>query len=197
MIENPIKIAIFASGSGTNAERIVQHFNNVEGISVVLILSNKSNAFVLTRAERLKVPTFVFAKSDFYATSTVLEKLQEEAIDFIVLAGFLWLVPNNLILAFPNKIMNIHPALLPKYGGKGMYGSKVHEAVKEAGDEQTGITIHYVNEKYDEGQIIFQATCPVNQEDTPESIADKVHQLEYAHVPRVIEETITKSSKML
>ncbi len=197
MTENPIKIAIFASGSGTNAERIVQHFNDVEGISVALILSNKPNAFVLTRAERLKVPTFVFAKSDFYTKSTVLEKLQEEAIDFIVLAGFLWLVPNNLILAFPNKIMNIHPALLPKYGGKGMYGSKVHEAVKEAGDEQTGITIHYVNEKYDEGQIIFQATCPVNQEDTSKSIADKVHQLEYAHFPGVIEETITKSSKML
>lgn len=185
-------IAIFASGSGTNAQRITEYFRAERGITVSLILSNKPDAFVLTRAEKFGVPTFVFNRSEFYDSSMILDKLNDHKIDFVILAGFLWLVPEYLTKAYPNRILNIHPALLPKYGGKGMYGSKVHKAVKEAGDTETGITIHYVNEKYDEGQVIFQAYCELDASDTPDSIADKVHKLEYEHFPRVIEEVITK-----
>lgn len=189
-------LAIFASGSGTNAQRISEYFNENEKIKVSLILSNKPEAFVLTRAEKLGIPYFVFNRSEFYHSPTVLEKLKEYAIDIIVLAGFLWLVPEYLTQAFPNRILNIHPALLPKYGGKGMYGGKVHEAVKEANEPETGITIHYVNERYDEGQIIFQGKCGLTTEDTPETIADKVHELEYEHYPRVIEEVVNIYQKI-
>lgn len=183
-------IAIFASGSGTNAENIVLYFKNHPGIRVSLILANKPDAYVLERAEKLEIPSFVFSRKDFYDTPLILDLLLNNKIDFIVLAGFLWFVPEYLIKAFPKKIVNIHPALLPKHGGKGMYGDKVHQAVIAEGDSETGITIHFVNDHYDEGEIIFQDSFPVLPDDTPETIAHKVHQLEYLHFPRVIEKVI-------
>jgi len=154
------------------------------------LLSNKSNAYALVRAEKYGVPTCVFSRDEFYSTNNIIDLLIKEEIDLVVLAGFLWLVPVNLIRAFPDKMINIHPALLPKYGGKGMYGMYVHQAVIESGDSESGISIHYVNEKYDEGKIIFQAKCEVTKEDTPESLAQKIHQLEYEYFPKVIEELI-------
>lgn len=183
-------LAIFASGSGTNAENIVNHFKISPVAEVRLILSNKPNAFVLERARKLNLPTQVFDKKDFYDSNKVLNTLAEHKIDWVVLAGFLWLVPNSLIRAFPNKIINIHPALLPKFGGKGMYGDKVHQAVIEAGEPVSGITIHLVNEHYDEGRVLFQASCPVVAGDTPQSLAAKVHQLEYTYYPQVIQDQV-------
>jgi len=183
-------IAIFASGSGTNAESIVRYFNNSQLAHVSLILSNNSNAYVLKRAEMLNVKTCLFDREQFYNSEKVLRILLDNDIDLIVLAGFLWLIPSELIKAYPDRIINIHPALLPKYGGKGMYGINVHKAVIESGDKESGITVHYVNEKYDEGNIIFQARCPVSAGDTPESLAEKVHELEYEHYPKVIEEVV-------
>ena len=180
-------IAIFASGSGTNAENIVRYFKHSELASVNLILSNNADAFVLQRANLLNVKTHVFNREEFSQTGQVLKILKDNEISFIVLAGFLWLIPAELIKTYPDKIVNIHPALLPKYGGKGMYGSNVHKAVIACGDTESGITIHYVNEKYDDGNIIFQARCPVSPDDTPETLAEKVHRLEYEHYPRVIE----------
>ena len=180
-------IAIFASGSGSNAENIINYFSDNPNVSFPLILANKPDAYVLDRAKRLKIPTYVFNRETFYKTDEVLKILEEVKTDLIVLAGFLWLVPENILRTFPNKIINIHPALLPKYGGKGMYGMRVHEAVKSSGDKESGITIHYVNEKYDEGKVIFQTKFPVEENDTPESIAQKVHKLEYEHFPVVIE----------
>lgn len=182
------KIAIFASGSGTNAENIASYFKEHPALAVSLILSNRPDAFVLQRAKKLGIDSRVFDRQQFHETDQVLQTLLEYNIEFIVLAGFLWLVPENILKAFPDRIVNIHPALLPKYGGKGMYGEKVHQAVKQSGDKLTGITIHLVNEKYDEGQILFQATCKVKPGDTPESIAQKVHALEYKYFPKVIEE---------
>lgn len=184
------RIAIFASGSGTNAERIIRHFNGRKTGSVNLVLSNKKDAMVLERAERSGVPTYVFGRQEFYESEKVLHILKDYAIDFIVLAGFLWLVPEYLIEAYPGRIINIHPALLPRYGGKGMYGSRVHQAVIESGDRESGITIHYVNRMYDEGQIIFQAKCPVEPGDDASSLAEKIHRLEYEHFPKVIENLI-------
>ncbi len=183
-------IAIFASGSGTNAENIARYFKSHPSVKVALVLSNRPQAYVLKRAENLGIPAVTFNRGQFYNSDYVLQKLREYDIGFIVLAGFLWLVPKYLIDAFPRKIVNIHPALLPKYGGKGMYGDRVHRAVLEAGEKQTGITIHYVNERYDEGDIIFQATCPVLPGDTVETLARRVHQLEYEHYPRIIERLI-------
>lgn len=183
-------IAVFASGSGTNAENIIRFFRPDKNINVKLIVSNKPEAKVLERAEKHDIEHFVFSRDQFYNSGEVLQQMLEHDIDFIVLAGFLWLVPENLIQHFPDRIINIHPALLPKYGGKGMYGSKVHEAVIANGESESGITIHYVNERYDEGNIIFQATCPVEEGDTAENLAEKVHQLEYAHFPRVIKEVL-------
>jgi phosphoribosylglycinamide formyltransferase-1 len=180
------KIAIFASGSGSNAQKIIETFQNNPQVEVALILSNKSDAYVLERARNFQIKTRVFDRATFYETSQIIDLLQVAQIDLIVLAGFLWLIPSNLIQAFPNQIINIHPALLPKYGGKGMYGMKVHEAVYQNRETETGITIHYVNEKYDEGKIILQAKCPLNPEDTPETIAQKVHQLEYEYFPKAI-----------
>ena len=191
------RIAIFASGSGSNAEKIAKYFQNVTDKQVSLILSNNPNAFVLERAKSLGIPSVVFTKKEFVESDKVLKILRDNEIDFLVLAGFLLLVPQHLVDAYPNKIVNIHPALLPKYGGKGMYGDKVHQAVREAGDAESGITIHYVNSRYDEGQIIFQARCPVTEKDTPESIAQKVHELEYQHYPQVIEQLINNSTKNL
>lgn len=184
------RIAIFASGSGTNAERIFEHFKSHKNIEVALLLSNNANAYALERAHKAGVPTLVFDRTQWRETGEVLKWLNENKITHLVLAGFLWLVPDALIEAFPDKIINIHPALLPKYGGKGMYGSRVHEAVKAANDKETGITIHLVNEHYDEGRVLFQAKTKIAPSDSVDQIANKVHQLEYAHYPRVIENWI-------
>ncbi|MDA3880615.1 MAG: phosphoribosylglycinamide formyltransferase [Prolixibacteraceae bacterium] len=182
------KIAIFASGSGSNAENIVRYFKDSEHLNIECIYSNKPDAFVLKRAKKFNIPTMVFNRDDFYKTDVVLNDLKKRHIDYIVLAGFLWLVPANLTENF--TIINIHPALLPKYGGKGMYGDKVHKAVIENNEKKSGITIHYVNDKYDDGQIIFQAECDISSDDTPETVAQKVHGLEYEHFPGVIEKLI-------
>jgi phosphoribosylglycinamide formyltransferase 1 len=184
------RLAIFASGSGTNAEEIFKYFQNHSSIEVVLLLSNNPQAFALQRARNFGVDAKVFDRQQFKETIIVLEWLQEKNVTHVVLAGFLWLIPAYLIKAYPHHIINIHPALLPHYGGKGMYGMKVHEAVKLAGDDKTGITIHAVDDNYDEGEIIFQETCPVLADDTPEQIAHKVHQLEYKHYPEVIEQWV-------
>lgn len=183
-------IAIFASGSGTNAENIVRYFKDSEIAQVKTILSNKSDAYVLRRAEKLKVPVFVFNRIQFRETGEVLKYLKDQQIDFIVLAGFLWLVPADIIREYRGRIVNIHPALLPRHGGKGMYGDRVHQAVLDEADEESGITIHHVNEKYDDGDIIFQARCKVVPGETVESLAKKVHQLEYEHYPKVVENLI-------
>jgi phosphoribosylglycinamide formyltransferase-1 len=183
------RIAIFASGSGSNAENIIHYFNESDNASVVKVYCNNKNAKVFDRCKRLGVQSELFNRAQFYTTEKVLQQLKTEA-DYIVLAGFLWKVPSNLIEAFPNKIINIHPALLPKYGGKGMYGMHVHNAVKENNETETGITIHYVNENYDEGAIIFQATTQLETSDTPEDIAQKIHTLEYEHFPKVIDKVI-------
>lgn len=190
MSSHRFKIAIFASGSGTNAEEIFKHFKDHPHIEVVLLLSNKPDAYALKRAENHHVDTVVFNREQFSEGKIITDALQRAGVTHIVLAGFLWLVPEYLLAAFPDKIINIHPALLPKYGGKGMYGSKVHEAVKAAGDLVTGITIHLVNSKYDEGRILFQGKCDLSMEHTPEEIAACVHKLEHEHYPRVIEEWI-------
>jgi len=184
------KIAIFASGNGSNAENIAKYLSGNTVMEIALILSNKKDAYVLERAINLKIPTCVFNRNTFYNSEEVLAILKEREIDYIVLAGFLWLIPDYLIKAFPNKIINIHPALLPHYGGKGMYGSFVHEAVHKAKDKETGITIHLVNKKYDDGEILFQTRTVINSSDTPDSIASKVHELEYKHFPRVVVEYI-------
>ena len=184
----PLKIALFASGSGSNAENIVRSFLNDSKFEFPLIISNKQNAFVHERARNLNIPSVTFSREDFINGEVILELLIKYQIDCIVLAGFLLKVPEVLINAFPDKIINIHPALLPNYGGKGMYGHYVHEAVKASGDTESGITIHYVNSNYDEGNIIFQAKCPVLPTDTADMIADKVHALEYEHFPKVIED---------
>lgn len=184
------KIAIFASGNGSNAEHISRYFLDKKTAEVCLILTNNPNAGVLTRARKLKIPAVVFSKEEFLHSDKIINLLLAYEIDFIVLAGFLWLVPLNILQTFRNRIVNIHPALLPKYGGKGMYGERVHEAVIASGDSKSGISIHYVNEKYDEGQIIFQAEVAVEPTDTPDSLASKIHELEYAHFPVVIEKVI-------
>lgn len=184
------KIAIFASGNGSNAANIAKYLSGNSEIEIALILSNKINAFVLERAANLHIPSQVFDRSTFYNSEYVLTALDEYDIDYIVLAGFMWLIPDYLLKKFHNKIINIHPALLPKYGGKGMYGGFVHEAVHSAGDKETGITIHLVNEVYDDGEILFQTRIAVAADDTPDSIAAKVHELEYEHFPRVIKEFI-------
>lgn len=184
------KIAIFASGSGSNAENIIQYFLSKPEISMDSVFCNVAEAYVLKRAEKYNIPTFLFNREDLKNQEKVLQILQERQIDFIVLAGFLWLMPSFIVSAFPNRIINIHPALLPHHGGKGMYGMKVHEAVIAAGEKESGITIHYINNQYDKGDPIFQARCPVEAGETPESLAKKVHALEYAHFPRVIEEIL-------
>jgi phosphoribosylglycinamide formyltransferase, formyltetrahydrofolate-dependent len=180
-------IAIFASGSGSNAENLVKYFENSGLGRVKVIMCNVVDAYVLVRAKNLGVPTMVFSRDDFYNSSKIIDKLQDENIDFIVLAGFLWLVPQNIINLYQDKIINIHPALLPNYGGKGMYGSNVHKAVIADGNKESGITIHYVTEKYDDGSIIFQAKCAIESEDTSETLAQKIHDLEHNHFPAVIE----------
>jgi phosphoribosylglycinamide formyltransferase-1 len=185
-----IRIAIFASGSGSNAENIAIYFRNRDDIGISVIVSNKRDAYVHERAKKLGIPSYTFSKAAFDEGSAVLDILREYKIDFIVLAGFLLRVSQPLLDAFPGRIVNIHPALLPKYGGQGMYGDRVHREVVAAGETKSGITIHYVNEHYDEGDIIFQATCEVLPDDTPEEVANKVHALEYTYFPRVIEAVV-------
>ncbi len=180
------RIAIFASGSGSNAENIANYFSDNLSVDVSLILSNNPNAFVLQRAKNLGIKSLVFQKDDFSKNNDILSFLAKNNINLIILAGFLLKIPKNLIKAFPNKIINIHPALLPKYGGKGMYGDKVHESVIKAKETESGITIHYVNEHYDEGEVIFQAKCPIEPTDTSNDLANKIHALEYEHFPKVI-----------
>jgi phosphoribosylglycinamide formyltransferase-1 len=183
-------IAIMASGSGTNAENIIKYFSNKKSAEVKLVLSNRREAFVFKRAEALHVKTCLFDHNDFYTSGKVMNLLIENRIDFVVLAGFLWLVPENILEKYKGCIINIHPALLPNYGGKGMYGEKVHKAVIENHDKESGITIHYVNSHYDEGDIIFQVRCRVEQSDTPDILAARVHALEYKYFPKIIEELI-------
>ena len=180
------RIALLASGSGSNVENIVRYFAGKEGWEFPLILSNKAEAYIHERAKNLQIPSFFIPKSGF-ERGDALVLLQQYNIDCIVLAGFLLKVPANLLQAYPDRIINIHPALLPKYGGKGMYGMRVHEAVVAHRETETGITIHYVNENYDEGRIIFQASCEVLPTDTPEEVAAKVHALEYRYFPEIIE----------
>ncbi|MEI9935459.1 MAG: phosphoribosylglycinamide formyltransferase [Ferruginibacter sp.] len=183
-------IAIFASGAGSNAQKIIDHFRNSDSIKVALIVCNKEGAGVLSIAEKENIPSLLINKERFFNEDAYLSELKNHAIDFIVLAGFLWKIPSLLIKAYPNRIINIHPALLPKYGGKGMYGYFVHEAVIDSKDKESGITIHYVDEQYDHGNIIFQEKCLINENDTPDSLAKKIHALEHLHFPRVVEETI-------
>ena len=183
-------IAILASGSGTNAENIIKYFSNKKTAKVKLVLSNRREALVLKRAEALKVRTHFFEHHDFYSSENVFNLLIRNNIDFIVLAGFLWLVPDNIIEKYERRIVNIHPALLPRYGGKGMYGDRVHRAVLENHDPESGITIHHVNRHYDDGDIIFQAKCIVEPGDTTETLASRVHTLEYEYYPVVIEKLI-------
>ena len=183
------KIALFASGSGTNAENMIRYFDRRTDVVFPVIVTNKASAYVHERAKQLGVPSYTFDKEEF-ENGTVLELLQRESIDFIILAGFLLKIPENLLQVYPNRIINIHPALLPKFGGKGMYGMRVHEAVVEAGEKESGITIHYVNENYDEGKIIFQATCTVLSSDSAKEVAEKVHELEYDFFPKVVEKII-------
>ncbi len=181
------RIAIFASGSGTNAERFFEYFKHSPIAEVSLLCCNNPEAYVLERARKHNIESCLFTNQEIREAGPVLKVLQAGAIDFIVLAGFLRLIPSALVEAYPDRIVNIHPALLPRWGGKGMYGMRVHEAVKQAGEVETGITIHFVNSRYDEGNVIFQASCPVVAEDSPASIAEKIHLLEHRHYPQVVE----------
>ncbi len=191
MAEAPTHIAIFASGAGSNAQNIIKYFNLKEGnINIGLIVCNNPNAGVIQIAQNNGIPVLLINKEKFFTNDGYLAELRERKINFIVLAGFLWKIPSVLIGAYPRKIVNIHPALLPEYGGKGMYGNRVHETVIAAKEKETGITIHYVDELYDHGDIIFQATCNVEENDTPDTLAKKVHALEYQYYPKVIEQII-------
>ena len=188
-------IAIFASGSGTNAENIIRHFQGNKDVNVAIVVSNKPDAYVLVRAANLHVPSLTLTREEFARGEELARLMKERGIDFIVLAGFLLRVPEALIEAYPGRIVNIHPALLPKYGGKGMYGDRVHRAVVEAGEWESGITIHLIDEQYDRGTTVFQAKCPVLPGDTPDDVARKVHALEYAHYPEVIGQLLADLDK--
>lgn len=189
------RIAIFASGSGSNAQRIIEHFNENKEAEVAIILSNRPDAYVLERADNHEIPTHVFDREEFYRTDRIVTLLQNLQIDLVVLAGFLWLIPQNLLEAFPRRIINIHPALLPKYGGKGMYGDFVHRAVMDAGETESGITIHYVNEVYDSGDIIYQAHFKIEPDDNLDMIRYKAQQLEHLHYPRIIQKLVAGSGQ--
>ncbi|TVQ15061.1 MAG: phosphoribosylglycinamide formyltransferase [Bacteroidetes bacterium] len=184
------KIAIFASGSGTNAENMIRYFKGHDFIEVAVVVSNNPDAYALKRAEKENVPAVVMDKSFRNSEERVMELMRQFDIHFIVLAGYLLLIPQWLTRQFEKRIVNIHPALLPHFGGKGMYGDHVHEAVIKSGEKKSGITIHYVNEKYDQGDIIFQAECPVLSDDTPQSLAKRIHELEYRHFPPIVEKII-------
>lgn len=186
------RIAIFASGAGSNAKKITEHFAGDKEIEVGLIVCNKPDAGVLDIASDFNIPVLMIEKNSFSKGSGYVDELKNAGIDFIVLAGFLWKIPEAITKAFRNRIINIHPSLLPKYGGKGMYGSKVHEAVIAAGEKESGITIHYVDEHYDNGDVIFQATCPVLENDTPDTLAEKIYKMEHENFPRIVEECVSK-----
>ena len=188
------RVAIFASGSGTNAEEFFKYFKGHKEIAVVAVFSNNPNAYVLARADNWHVDKVVFNRKELYESNEVLESLSSLAIDFICLAGFMWLVPDNILQAYSGKIINIHPSLLPAHGGKGMYGDRVHQAVLGAGEKESGITIHFVNGQFDEGEVIFQAKCEVKESDTAETLANRIHVLEYAYYPKVAESTILKKA---
>ncbi|MDD5150354.1 MAG: phosphoribosylglycinamide formyltransferase [Flavobacterium sp.] len=186
------KIVIFASGSGTNAENIIKHFGNKDCGTVISVFTNNPNAKVIERAKNFQVPTEIFSKEEL-SEGKVLQKLNAIQPDWIILAGFLLKLPENFIKQYPNKILNIHPALLPKYGGKGMYGMNVHKAVVDNCEKETGITIHFVNENYDEGNIIFQKSVDLSGTETPEIVAEKIHELEQKYFPNVIEKLLTSN----
>jgi len=186
------RIAIFASGSGSNAQKIMEHFKYSDLGEVAIVLSNNADAYVLQRADNFEIPSHVFCKSDLNDTEEVIRLLKRLNVDLIVLAGFLWLVPQNLLKEFPNRIINIHPSLLPKYGGKGMYGDRVHQAVLDAGDEESGITIHFVNENFDEGEIIHQSRFKIEPGDSLDILKFKGQQLEHLHYPKVIESLLKR-----
>lgn len=189
------KIVVFASGSGTNAENIIKFFKKSPNTSVVAVFSNKRSAKVLKRAHNLNVKALYFDKDALYNSYDVLHILEDINPDLIVLAGFMWIFPEDILKKFPGKIVNIHPALLPKYGGKGMYGMRVHETIIKNKEKESGISIHFVNENYDEGEIIFQAKTDISEEDTPESLAEKIHKLEYKHFPEIIQQLLQKKSQ--
>jgi phosphoribosylglycinamide formyltransferase-1 len=189
------QIAIFASGAGSNAARIIDHFRDHAAIKIGLIVCNKAGAGVLTLAEKEAIPTLLIDREKFFRGNAYVDELRERRIDFLVLAGFLWKIPVTLVEAFRGRIVNIHPALLPKYGGKGMYGRHVHEAVIGAGERESGITIHYVDEFYDHGQVIFSASCAVEKSETAETLAQKIHSLEHRYFPGIIEEALKREWK--
>jgi len=184
------RIAILASGSGSNAENIARYFAGSDAVKVASIITNNKTAMVIERAANLGIPCRVFSRQDFSEGTAVLKSLQDDDITFLVLAGFLQLIPVKIIQEYKGRIINIHPALLPLHGGKGFYGSRVHQSVIESGAIMSGITIHHVNDQYDEGDIIFQAACHVSKEETPDSLAEKIHRLEYAYFPVVIEKML-------
>ena len=188
--DSNIKVAIFASGAGSNAEKIINYFSGYEKVKITLLVCNKPDAGVIKIAEAATIPVLLIEKEQFFRGDAYVEILKEFGINLIVLAGFLWKVPKQLIATFPDKIINIHPDLLPNYGGKGMYGHFVHEAVIANEEKESGITIHFVNENFDEGKHIFQASCPVLPTDTPETLAARIHQLEHAHFAPIIETVI-------
>jgi len=190
-------IAIFASGSGTNAENIITYFSTRNTAKVAIVLSNKRDSFVLERATKHNIRSVFFDRKEFYITGKVLRYLLLYKVDFIVLAGFLWLVPESILEQYSDRIINIHPALLPKYGGKGMYGEYVHRQVLASGEKESGISIHYVNKQYDKGDIIFQAKCKIEKSETEVSLASKIHALEYQHYPKVIEDIVVKLPEFL
>jgi len=186
------RIAIFASGSGSNAQKIMEHFKRSADAEVVLVLTNNPQAYVLQRADNFEIPSHIFTRQEFYETDEVIRILKNLQVDLVVLAGFLWLVPQSLLEAYPNKIINLHPALLPKYGGKGMYGDNVHKAVLANKEEESGITIHFVNEQFDEGEIIHQSKFRIDADDNLEMVKFKGQQLEHQHFPKVIENLLKK-----
>ena len=186
------RIAIFASGSGSNAQKLMEYFKKHQEAEVVIVLTNNPEAYVIQRADNFEIPTHIFDKHEFIETNDIVNLLKNLQIDLIVLAGFLWLIPNNLLEEFPNQIINIHPALLPKFGGKGMYGDRIHRTILEAGEVENGITIHFVNEKFDEGEIIYQSRFKIDKNDTLETIKFKGQQLEHLHYPRIVEILVQK-----
>lgn len=189
------RIAIFASGSGSNAQKLMEHFKHSNEVEIVLVLTNNPDAYVLQRADNFEIPSHIFDRNEFYQTDNILDLLKNLEVDLIVLAGFLWLIPTNLLAEYPGRIINIHPAILPKHGGKGMYGDHVHRAVLAAGDQEGGITIHYVDENYDEGEYIYQAKYRIDKDDNLEMIKFKGQQLEHLHFPRVVESILKKIKK--
>ncbi|WP_432711629.1 phosphoribosylglycinamide formyltransferase [Pedobacter sp.] len=189
------RIAIFASGSGTNAQKLMEHFADSTEVEIAVVLTNNADAYVLQRADNYEIPTHIFNRKEFSQSDDILTLLKKMDIDFIVLAGFLWKIPQNLLTAYPNRIINIHPAILPKFGGKGMYGDHVHNAVLAAGETEGGITIHYVNENYDEGEFIYQGKYKIEKGDNLEMLKFKGQQLEHQHFPRIVESILKKIKK--